>query len=158
MYSIFFAHANNTIGGNILGGKTLRYIADAVDNGVIDTHLQRWNRDVRDGVITYNNSIAWVTPPVGLNEQSGVMTVSGNTFNYNDRTNNFFFSSRRRHTRCLSDWSSDVCSSDLCFSPTLRVSAAPKASAPHNAPWLTGQSTLKTHKFAGTFGVFFKTS
>src|SRR5262245_49440964 len=24
----------------------------------------------------------------------------------------FFFSSRRRHTRCLSDWSSDVCSSD----------------------------------------------
>src|SRR5205814_5249417 len=23
------------------------------------------------------------------------------------------FSSRRRHTRCLSDWSSDVCSSDL---------------------------------------------
>src|SRR5436853_3330157 len=25
----------------------------------------------------------------------------------------FFFSSRRRHTMCLSDWSSDVCSSDL---------------------------------------------
>src|SRR3546814_2397864 len=26
----------------------------------------------------------------------------------------FFFSSRRRHTRCrISDWSSDVCSSDL---------------------------------------------
>src|SRR5258705_7762719 len=24
-----------------------------------------------------------------------------------------FCSSRRRHTRCLSDWSSDVCSSDL---------------------------------------------
>src|SRR5437899_10906662 len=28
----------------------------------------------------------------------------------------FFFSSRRRHTRCLSDWSSDVCSSDLPMS------------------------------------------
>src|SRR5205814_3531235 len=27
----------------------------------------------------------------------------------------FFFSSRRRHTRCLSDWSSDVCSSDLSY-------------------------------------------
>src|SRR5260221_8711022 len=26
---------------------------------------------------------------------------------------NFFFSSRRRHTRSLCDWSSDVCSSDL---------------------------------------------
>src|SRR5262245_15802886 len=31
----------------------------------------------------------------------------------------FFFSSRRRHTRCLSDWSSDVCSSDLSSSRTM---------------------------------------
>src|SRR5262245_63074394 len=30
----------------------------------------------------------------------------------------FFFSSRRRHTRCLSDWSSDVCSSDLYVGST----------------------------------------
>src|SRR6266513_3735622 len=29
------------------------------------------------------------------------------------RTLNFFFSSRRRHTRSKRDWSSDVCSSDL---------------------------------------------
>src|SRR3989442_11656741 len=29
----------------------------------------------------------------------------------------FFFSSRRRHTRCGRDWSSDVCSSDLVASP-----------------------------------------
>src|SRR5205814_7755121 len=35
----------------------------------------------------------------------------------------FFFSSRRRHTRCLSDWSSDVCSSDL-------TSRAPKLFQP----------------------------
>src|SRR5207249_9379665 len=27
----------------------------------------------------------------------------------------FFFSSRRRHTRSKRDWSSDVCSSDLCW-------------------------------------------
>src|SRR2546422_11115879 len=27
----------------------------------------------------------------------------------------FFFSSRRRHTRCSRDWSSDVCSSDLNY-------------------------------------------
>src|SRR5205814_4818674 len=32
------------------------------------------------------------------------------------------FSSRRRHTRCLSDWSSDVCSSDLV--PLLFASGA----------------------------------
>src|SRR5208282_5260429 len=29
----------------------------------------------------------------------------------------FFFSSRRRHTRCYRDWSSDVCSSDLAWRP-----------------------------------------
>src|ERR1039457_7385073 len=28
---------------------------------------------------------------------------------------NYFFSSRRRHTRLQGDWSSDVCSSDLCL-------------------------------------------
>src|SRR5256884_638044 len=33
------------------------------------------------------------------------VAVTGNVF--------FFFSSRRRHTRCSRDWSSDVCSSDL---------------------------------------------
>src|SRR5205814_2037046 len=33
----------------------------------------------------------------------------------------FFFSSRRRHTRCLSDWSSDVCSSDLAAMRLLPV-------------------------------------
>src|SRR5438046_6511391 len=32
----------------------------------------------------------------------------------------FFFSSRRRHTRLVSDWSSDVCSSDLIVSGGIR--------------------------------------
>src|SRR5258706_9431835 len=32
----------------------------------------------------------------------------------------FFFSSRRRHTRLVSDWSSDVCSSDLVTATLLR--------------------------------------
>src|SRR5262245_66624986 len=43
----------------------------------------------------------------------------------------FFFSSRRRHTRCLSDWSSDVCSSDLDFmdAPWACLSEAEKARA-----------------------------
>src|SRR5690349_25063874 len=37
----------------------------------------------------------------------------------------FFFSSRRRHTRSLRDWSSDVCSSDLfvkSLKPPLKLS------------------------------------
>src|SRR5256885_3952912 len=37
----------------------------------------------------------------------------------------FFFSSRRRHTRLQGDWSSDVCSSDLC-----RLLSCPRRSAP----------------------------
>src|SRR5687768_17783860 len=50
----------------------------------------------------------------------------------------FFFSSRRRHTRCSRDWSSDVCSSDLEELPageqrrrsSDRVTAQPLASSP----------------------------
>src|SRR5205814_5977120 len=38
----------------------------------------------------------------------------------------FFFSSRRRHTRCLSDWSSDVCSSDLTLALGWRFEVAPR--------------------------------
>src|SRR5438093_7679469 len=33
----------------------------------------------------------------------------------------FFFSSRRRHTRLVSDWSSDVCSSDLPIKDLAKV-------------------------------------
>src|SRR5258705_7200876 len=40
----------------------------------------------------------------------------------------FFFSSRRRHTRCLSDWSSDVCSSDLIMWKVPAIIIAPKRS------------------------------
>src|SRR5207245_7820114 len=40
-------------------------------------------------------------------------------------THTFFFSSRRRHTRCYRDWSSDVCSSDL--SPARSRSLPPRS-------------------------------
>src|SRR5262249_58288420 len=42
----------------------------------------------------------------------------------------FFFSSRRRHTRLVSDWSSDVCSSDLARAA---VRAARSARGPGRA-------------------------
>src|SRR6266403_2750351 len=45
----------------------------------------------------------------------------------------FFFSSRRRHTRSLRDWSSDVCSSDLCYVLRLDV-PVPDVGAQHVAP------------------------
>src|ERR1039458_5347962 len=50
----------------------------------------------------------------------------------------FFFSSRRRHTRCLSDWSSDVCSSDLCL--CTGITAAKWRLIPNPNRILVGQS------------------
>src|SRR5437899_4303864 len=52
----------------------------------------------------------------------------------------FFFSSRRRHTRCLSDWSSDVCSSDLSagsygFMEASRLAAGMEATAKDWVAW-----------------------
>src|SRR5207245_7612249 len=41
----------------------------------------------------------------------------------------FFFSSRRRHTRCYRDWSSDVCSSDLPRMATPSASFPPSPAA-----------------------------
>src|SRR5438876_1490128 len=41
----------------------------------------------------------------------------------------FFFSSRRRHTRWTGDWSSDVCSSDLCAQREAALRTALGASA-----------------------------
>src|SRR5947207_7791442 len=38
----------------------------------------------------------------------------------------FFFSSRRRHTRSLCDWSSDVCSSDLNSVSAMRPHPLPE--------------------------------
>src|SRR2546422_327029 len=54
----------------------------------------------------------------------------------------FFFSSRRRHTRCSRDWSSDVCSSDLepalvgrfDFVQTLRILTNLLANAAQHTP------------------------
>src|SRR3954469_8558465 len=50
--------------------------------------------------------------------------------------NYFFFSSRRRHTRSLRDWSSDVCSSDL--RPHWRPITAIRAAADLGNPELKG--------------------
>src|SRR6478752_9662390 len=45
----------------------------------------------------------------------------------------FFFSSRRRHTRCSRDWSSDVCSSDLSAGAPAAAPAGGAASQPRAA-------------------------
>src|SRR2546422_6337251 len=50
----------------------------------------------------------------------------------------FFFSSRRRHTRCSRDWSSDVCSSDLLSSQRLGHGQAHARAAGVARPSATG--------------------
>src|SRR5689334_9410042 len=50
---------------------------------------------------------------------------------------NFFFSSRRRHTRWNCDWSSDVCSSDLTYATiTDKISAVVLTQKPKKGWWL----------------------
>src|SRR5215472_176770 len=66
----------------------------------------------------------------------------------------FFFSSRRRHTRCLSDWSSDVCSSDLPPQVYLLSLAGGEARAltdvPRGASRIDGSPDGKTILFINT--------
>src|SRR2546422_3000785 len=52
----------------------------------------------------------------------------------------FFFSSRRRHTRCSRDWSSDVCSSDLAQEPAPEEEAA-------RPPGVHGSGVTLVHTF-----------
>src|SRR5256885_7367903 len=57
------------------------------------------------------------------------------------KTNYFFFSSRRRHTRLQGDWSSDVCSSDLYHYPQESV-----------LPGMDARQTLAWHTWQGAAG------
>src|SRR5258705_9207403 len=71
-------------------GNTLRLSLTAKSNdrkGISLSFVTGSFREIK-AVADGKCSLAWVNPSV------------------------LFFSSKRRHTRCLSDWSSDVCSSD----------------------------------------------
>src|SRR3989449_8670763 len=79
--------------------------------------------DLPDGVLAvaaFDNFQAWAVEAQGAlgHEQHALVVVfaeaaSGGEARSAVRVRRFFFSSRRRHTRCSRDWSSDVCSSDL---------------------------------------------
>src|SRR5262249_60054299 len=57
----------------------------------------------------------------------------------------FFFSSRRRHTRLVSDWSSDVCSSDLRPSASVKRSVYPSLSMDAEGRPLDGSTRYVLH-------------
>src|SRR5262249_57694965 len=61
----------------------------------------------------------------------------------------FFFSSRRRHTRLVSDWSSDVCSSDLDFLLKLVIQGGQN---------LNDQLKEKVRRYDFIFEEFYKSS
>src|ERR1035441_2834963 len=71
---------------------------------------QRGNRHTRRNPVTQAQRSRESPAAPGVVDRSCCGPVSAEVFYLNIFF--FFFSSRRRHTRCLSDWSSDVCSSD----------------------------------------------
>src|SRR5437762_10303590 len=59
----------------------------------------------------------------------------------------FFFSSRRRHTRYIGDWSSDVCSSDLHRLAARQVVLAEHLPEAAGRPWAARQrATIVDHE------------
>src|SRR5438045_6619913 len=58
----------------------------------------------------------------------------------------FFFSSRRLHTRCLSDWSLDVCSSDLIDSAAINARNAKGAARSITLCTCANPSTPRTRQ------------
>src|SRR5438093_408845 len=76
---------------------------------VLHRHVygEQWIKFMKDGVNA--------TPLPTVNT-TGYIDHAAFLGTINPDTNKFFFSSRRRHTSLVSDWSSDVCSSDLARS------------------------------------------
>src|SRR5438046_3640435 len=58
----------------------------------------------------------------------------------------FFFSSRRRHTRLVSDWSSDVCSSDLVIGHLGQVLARPLEHERLVGPWQGAEPQVRSEE------------
>src|SRR3989449_6372683 len=66
----------------------------------------------------------------------------------------FFFSSRRRHTRCSRDWSSDVCSSDLSLLiPTVTASGGLGYAGPGQQRFLTSNFSQSVSTWSSSYNL-----
>src|SRR5437762_4731509 len=64
----------------------------------------------------------------------------------------FFFSSRRRHTRYIGDWSSDVCSSDLTDAAARALLALASEVPADRQPWRLRDLALSASRRAEAAG------
>src|SRR2546429_4176136 len=95
-----------------------------VDMGSIVHSVDAASYHIKDGFVTFKNGddvpiASFATIHVRKVEREGAVTEAPNPYPpqlpapaAGEWTTPIFFSSRRRHTRCSRDWSSDVCSSD----------------------------------------------
>src|ERR1035438_7094721 len=95
-------------------------------------HLKKKEQPRRKGDGVLPDSRSWRRSSPSKREsrrRCGVQHGSAAGAEGGRRDAGFFFSSRRRHTRCLSDWSSDVCSSDLYHGKNRRLNGHQKSNA-----------------------------
>src|SRR5947207_1107504 len=71
--------------------------------GIVDIGAYRRRNWLRDGLASSFLASRWIRARLFRPDLKPIAPIF----------NNFFFSSKRRHTMSLCDWSSDVCSSDL---------------------------------------------
>src|SRR5947199_33970 len=83
------------------------------DRAAIPNALVTWKTS---GDVTFSNNSSCTTVADGTCSVTITASTTADTETITatsgGKSGTSFFSSRRRHTRCLSDWSSDVCSSD----------------------------------------------
>src|SRR5437764_1953852 len=64
-----------------------------------------------------------------MDRTSSLLQLERSTHGFLSASLYFFFSSRRRHTRYIGDWSSDVCSSDLSKLRPGNIQSIPESKA-----------------------------
>src|SRR5262245_3866076 len=105
------ANSKNVLNSDVQLKGTLKFAGELTFDGKVDGDISSDGslHLVENAVVKGNINVSSVTVRGKVN---GNITAKEKIDIKTKSELFFFFSSRRRHTRCLSDWSSDVCSSD----------------------------------------------